>query len=252
MDKKMFELNLFENAEKKDLLDTPITESEAEFAPGSAAAPTEHIDANLSKEQKVTADPAEKPAAKPADGEMGPVNAQTQPEAPKAKPYDAASVSVPGKVTMTADQYNQAIDQLQKSFESGVAILKQLHENVEIISEEAITDAEKDALKVVTEMAETKPEQFNEWSITTLFAKPGIFAVIKEAAAKKEVDLDKDKTFNAALKDVAIITEKLEALVTKVKDLSDKSGAKDLSKKVDTFAKQFDKLMNGKKEESAE
>lgn len=251
MDKTMFELNLFENA-KKDILDTPIEEGTQEFETKCPSMnPEEHFDKDASGDRKVTTDPAEKPTAKPADGEMGPVNSQTQTETPTAKPYDANSVSVPSKATLTVDQYNQAIDQLQKSFKEGAELLAALQQ-AQIINEEKATEEELAAMKVMTEMAETKPEQFNEWSITTLFTRPGIFAVLKDAAAKKEIDLEKDKTFAAAIKDATAIAEKLEVLTNKIKDLSTKTGSKDLSKKVEGFSKQFEKLMNGNQEKAEE
>ena len=54
-------------------------------------------------------------------------------ETPKAKPYDASSVSVPTKVTLTADVYNNALSALKKSFKESVDIIEML-ENAEVIN----------------------------------------------------------------------------------------------------------------------
>lgn len=238
MNKTMFELNLFEQAETKDVLDTPIEEGTQEFETKSPASPTEHIDKDCSGEKDVAAKPAEKPAAKPADGEMGPVNAQTQAEAPTAKPYDANSVSIPGKVTMTADQYNQAITQLQKSFKEGAELLAVL-QGAEIIEEEKATEDEQAAMKLMTEMAETKPTQFNEWVCSTTGC---IFDTLKKAAEKKEIDIEKEKAWKAALKDTEVIAEKLDDLAKQVQELGSKAG-KDVKGKVDRVKAMFTKVV---------
>ena len=53
-------------------------------------------------------------------------------ESPSAKPYDSSSISVPSKVTLTSDQYNNAISALKKSFKEGAEILEML-ENVNVV-----------------------------------------------------------------------------------------------------------------------
>ena len=168
MNKKMFELNLFENTKVKDILDTPIEEGAQEFEAKSPASPTEHIDNDCSGEKDVAKKPTETPTAKPADGEMGPVNANTQAEAPTAKPYDANSISIPGKATLTVDQYNQAISQLQKSFKEGAELLAALQQ-VEVVQEEALTDEELAAMNTVLEMCIEKPDQMKKWASNELF-----------------------------------------------------------------------------------
>lgn len=53
-------------------------------------------------------------------------------ETPSAKPYDNHSISIPGKVTLTTDQYNNALNALKKSFKEGAEIIEML-ENVNVV-----------------------------------------------------------------------------------------------------------------------
>ena len=169
MSKKMFELNLFEEG-TKDLLDTAIEEGTQEFETKCPSMnPEEHFDKDASGDRKVTADPAEKPTAKPADGEMGPVNAQTQTETPTAKPYDANSISIPGKATLTVDQYNQAITQLQKSFKEGAELLAALQE-----------------AEIVTESVDELQDQYLESAILDAYADGPMFESV-DRSDKKEL-----------------------------------------------------------------
>ena len=200
MDKTMFELNLFENA-KKDILDTPIEEGTQEFETKCPSMnPEEHFDKDASGDRKVTTDPAEKPAAKPADGEMGPVNSQTQTETPTAKPYDANSISVPSRATLTVDQYNQAIDQLQKSFKEGAELLAALQQ-----------------VTIVNESVEERQDQYLESAILDAYADGPMFESVDrsdkdqlkklvksirkpviETLKKNDIKISKDATGNGA------------------------------------------------------
>lgn len=241
--KGLFDLTAFESAGageevETNILDMPITESEAEFDTKSPASPTEHIDPDCSGEKDVAKKPAETPTAKPADGEMGPVNANSQPEAPTAKPYDANSISVPSGVTMTASEYNDALKRLQQSFKEAAEITELL-QHITVIEEATATEEEQAAMKLMTEMAETKPVQFNEWVCSTTGC---IFDTLKKAAEKKEIDIEKEKAWKAALKDTEVIAEKLDDLAKQVQELGSKAG-KDVKGKVDRVKAMFTKVV---------
>lgn len=73
-------------------------------------------------------------------------------EDPNAKPYDAASIKIPQGATLTAAQYNQALDNLQKSFKEGVEMLGMLRqvtvveESVEMQQQKFVESALDEAL----------------------------------------------------------------------------------------------------------
>ena len=140
MSKGLFELTGFENMNEDDLLNVNINES-SEF---------EHPEENKKfPEQDVTVPGGlkETPAAKPADGEEGPKPDGGLKETPAAKPADAKSVSVPSTATLTSDEYNDALVQLQKSFKEGYEALGMLlnttvvEESVEDLQEEYTMNA---------------------------------------------------------------------------------------------------------------
>ncbi len=69
-------------------------------------------------------------------------------ETPKAKPYDAASISIPASKEITPAEYQQAINMLAKSYKESAAILEQLG-----------------AVDVVNITLENKQEEFAESAI---------------------------------------------------------------------------------------
>ena len=62
-------------------------------------------------------------------------------ETPKAKPYDASSVSVPSKTVMDSNTYNDALAALKKSFKEGYEIMEML-ENVTVVDDTMIKQQE--------------------------------------------------------------------------------------------------------------
>lgn len=54
-------------------------------------------------------------------------------ETPSSKPYDASSIPVPAKTTITADQYNSALANLKKSFKEAAEVVEVL-ENASVIT----------------------------------------------------------------------------------------------------------------------
>lgn len=56
-------------------------------------------------------------------------------ETPSAKPYDASSVAVPAKTTITADQYNSALANLKKSFKEAADVVEAL-ENASVVTKD--------------------------------------------------------------------------------------------------------------------
>ena len=141
----IFELNIFESTE--DVLNTPLGE-EGEFIPGCPANPEQHFDKDNSGDHciPVPGGDKEKPSAKPADGETGPKPTGST-DTPSAKPYDATNIPVPSKVTLTSDEYNDALARLQKSFKEGAEILEALQsaniveKTVDDLQEEFVEDA---------------------------------------------------------------------------------------------------------------
>lgn len=57
-------------------------------------------------------------------------------ETPSSKPYDNASISVPGKINITADVYNDAFAKLKRSFKEGIEVME-LIENAVIVEKSA-------------------------------------------------------------------------------------------------------------------
>jgi hypothetical protein len=160
MNNGLFDLTAFENANDTfipNLLDEPMTEGEQEFeVKDDGNNPTVPFDKDNSGEHGPTI-PAGK-TAKPEGGEQGP----NIPADKAAKNYDDASISVPNKVTLTASQYNAALEQLQKSFDEGAKIAQMLTK-VKVVDEETATAEEVKAMNILTEMATTKPRQFGAW-----------------------------------------------------------------------------------------
>lgn len=70
---------------------------------------------------------------KPAGTEHGVTIPGGNSETPSAKPYDASSVAVPAKTTITADQYNSALANLKKSFKEAADVVEAL-ENASVIT----------------------------------------------------------------------------------------------------------------------
>jgi len=226
MEKGLFNLTAFESADadatiapELNILDEPITESEQEFDTKSPAAPAEHFDANNSGEKDVAPKPAEKPAAKPANGEMGPVNPNSISETPSAKPYDTASISVPQGATLTASEYNNAIKQLQQSFKEAADICEAL-QTVTVVQEASIDEFENLAMDTVLEMAETKPAQLQAW-LESVFGEKADMDKAKEAAdAKKEKDAA--KKLGEFHSQVSAILKKITKAKTLIEDASTK------------------------------
>lgn len=127
----LFQLEGFDNMKDDDLLSMSITEGTSEFGSDNAATndPTKPFDTDATgaKDNTIPVPGGDKetPNAKPYDTNSVSVPGGDS-ETPSAKPYDANSISVPEKVTLTSDQYNSALSNLQKSFKEGVAILEQL------------------------------------------------------------------------------------------------------------------------------
>lgn len=123
-------------------------------------------------------------------------------ETPSAKPYDATSISIPSKTTITADQYNCTITSLKNSFKEASEVLAAL-EGVQIVDKsieqmqmefteacidealltslengplyEAVKSEDKDAIKEIVLKLRTKIQSvLKEDGIT--FYKPNIVA----------------------------------------------------------------------------
>lgn len=73
----------------------------------------------------------ETPSAKPHDNASVSVPGGVK-ETPSSKPEDVKSIPVPSKVTLTSDEYNDALAALKKSFKEGYEIMEML-ENVNVI-----------------------------------------------------------------------------------------------------------------------
>ena len=65
----------------------------------------------------------EQPNSKPYDETSKPGG-----EYPSAKPYDATSIPIPKGTTLTSEQYNKALDMLQRSFKEGAEMLDTLRQ----------------------------------------------------------------------------------------------------------------------------
>lgn len=142
MSKGLFNLEGFDAMGDDDILSVNINESGEEFGSKCPATnPTVTFDANAtgSKETSVPVPGGDKetPTAKPAGGEVSITIPGGNGETPSAKPYDASSVSIPSKTTLTADQYNSAIGLLKKSFKEGAEIMEML-EGANIVTKTTI------------------------------------------------------------------------------------------------------------------
>ena len=146
MNKGLFDLSKFESMGDDDIISMNINEN-AEFANTNPDTnhPEETFDNDaLSGNENQVSVPGglkETPNAKPYDASE--VNIpEGDNETPKSKPYDAASIPVPSKVTLTSDQYNDALAALKKSFKEGVEIMEML-ENATVI-ETSIEDKQQE------------------------------------------------------------------------------------------------------------
>lgn len=127
MNKGLFQLENFDSMKDNDLLQTSINEGSAEFdnnCPSSNPTVDFDKDATSASEHTnpVPGGDKETPSAKPVEGVNVAVPGGDK-ETPSAKPYDANDVPVPAAVTLTEDEYNQAITNLKKTFKEGYEAL---------------------------------------------------------------------------------------------------------------------------------
>lgn len=166
-----FDLSGFESKSDDDILNAQIFTEDAEFAPNSNA--TNCVD-NGVKDATVSIPGGDKetPTAKPYDA-----NSVSIPGGDSEKPHASAvpgvKVSIPSKTTLTAQQYNAALDTLQKSFREAAELVQALKE-----------------CTIVTESVEDRQARFmedamNEAALTALEDGP-LFEAVKRAD-KEEV-----------------------------------------------------------------
>lgn len=127
MSRGLFNLENLNSMDDNDILKVNINEAGEFGSQDPATNPTVDFDPNATsaKDNSVSIPGGlkETPNAKPADGEVSIAVPGGNGEAPSSKPYDNSSVSIPSKTTLTADQYNQAISNLKKSFKEAVEVL---------------------------------------------------------------------------------------------------------------------------------
>lgn len=127
MSKGLFNLEGYDSMGDEDILKVNINEAGEFGSQDPATNPTVDFDSNATsaKENNVSIPGGlkESPNAKPAGGEVSIAVPGGNGETPSSKPYDNSSVSIPSKTTLTADQYNQAISNLKKSFKEAVEVL---------------------------------------------------------------------------------------------------------------------------------
>ena len=186
MSKGLFDLTGFENMNENDLLNVNINES-SEF---------EHPEENKKfPEQDVTVPGGlkETPAAKPADGEEGPKPDGGLKETPAAKPDDAKSVSVPKSTTLTSDEYNDALVQLQKSFKEGYEALGMLLNTT--VVEESVEDLQEDyTMNAIIESYTYGPM----YEKVTRKDKAELSEIVKKLKGKILATFNQDKKFATA------------------------------------------------------
>lgn len=99
--------------------------------------------------------PSETPTAKPWDLASVPIPGGDS-EKPKANQYDNASVSIPTTTTITADVYNSALSALKKSFKESYELLEML-ENTTIVTESVADKQSLYSQDVLLESMESGP-----------------------------------------------------------------------------------------------
>lgn len=127
MSKGLFNLENYDNIGDDDILQVNLNEAGEFGSQCPSSNPTVDFDPNATsaKDNNVSVPGGlkETPNAKPAGGEVSIPVPGGNGETPTKKPYDNSSVSIPSKTTLTADQYNQAISNLKKSFKEAVEVL---------------------------------------------------------------------------------------------------------------------------------
>ena len=99
--------------------------------------------------------PSETPTAKPWDLASVPIPGGDS-EKPKSNQYDNASVSIPTTTTITADVYNSALSALKKSFKESYELLEML-ENATIVTESVADKQSLYSQDVLLESMESGP-----------------------------------------------------------------------------------------------
>lgn len=127
MNNGLFKLENFDDMKDDDILQTNLNEGTQEFdnkCPSSNPTVDFDNDATSAKDHTnpVPGGDKETPSAKPVEGTTVTIPGGDK-ETPNAKPADAKDVPVPAAVTLTSDEYNQAISNLKKTFKEGVEIL---------------------------------------------------------------------------------------------------------------------------------
>lgn len=125
MKTNMFTLGNFLESANDEVLDTPINE-EGEFAPNSNA--TNDVDNHLT-DANVSV-PADKNYSSIWDCSISVPDGLN--ETPKAKPYDANSISIPQGTELTTDEWNKAMSALKQSFKEGYELMGML-ESMKIV-----------------------------------------------------------------------------------------------------------------------
>lgn len=184
----MFDLTGFENLKDDDILNTSITESSEFVNDGNA---TNNVDTGTPDATvSIPGGDKETPTAKPEGGEQSVPIPGGDKEAPNSKPHDAASISIPSKATLTEEERNEYLKQVQRSFQEGIEVINMITEAT-IVSktiedkqidfmESAIDEAvlnsldngpvfeavdrsdKNDVKKIVTALRKKMPEEFKE------------------------------------------------------------------------------------------
>lgn len=166
----LFDLHLFENAEDDDILNVKINESNEFDYKCPSNHPEEHFDAANSGNRgpSVPGGLNEKPSARPEGGEYGPSVPGGLTEKPSAKPDGGEhGPGASGKVTLDSNTYNQALEDLKKSF-------KECYDLFETITN----------VNVIPESVEQRQDEFLEDAILAAYENGPLF----EAVDRKDKD----------------------------------------------------------------
>ena len=113
-------------------------------------------------------------------------------ETPKAKPYDNASVSIPSKVTLTSDVYNNALSALKKSFKESVEIIEML-ENAEVVDEDIDYLQQEYIESVIDEQLLIAYENGPVFESVSRSDKSEVKSIVRKIRPKIEDEMDEKK-----------------------------------------------------------
>lgn len=190
-DEGLFDIGIFESSDTEDMLKLKIFE--------------EDTNVNIPGGIKET------PSSKPADSNHVAIPGGEK-ETPSAKPYDQASISIPAGTTITVDQYNDAMDHLQKSFKEGVELLTTIR---------GMTIVEKSTDELQQEFMESAMESaMEEAAYESIINGPYFEAV--QSSKKGEVQSIAKKLMGRIKIDSFLPLKKYASKVSAVKSSGDK------------------------------